>query len=643
MALADLAAMAKDLWWTTDPASERLWEKVTGAAWATSGHNPVAALKGVDLDALDPALVEEVESWLARWPRRKRAVEQATPTNKRVAYFCMEYGLHESLPIYSGGLGMLAGDHLRSASDLGIDLVAVGLMYRQGYFLQDIVDGRQVAHYGTYDPATLPLYPSIGGQWEDIRIEIPDGESSYVATARLVMVGHVRLFLLDTDLPENPQPIRDLTRRLYGGDERMRLHQEVLLGFGGVRLLEKLGITRDVFHMNEGHAAFLTTALLEKATALGASLEDAREEVRSKCVFTTHTPVPAGHDRFSVDAVTAVVGPTMGRANLNNDQWAGPAITGDGRFCMSTLAIQSSRIINGVSKLHAEVSNEMFAHLGKPIQPITNGVHPTAWLAEATQGLFNAHLPGWRAHISDPDFWTQARALPTEALMATRRALRGRLIDAVREAFGDPDLLDKDRLTIGFARRFATYKRANLIFTQPDTLKAILDAGAQIIFAGKAHPRDIPGQELIAEIIRWSEDPRFKGKIVFVPGYDPRWGRLLTTGADVWLNNPRRPREASGTSGQKAAINGNPNLSVLDGWWPEAADDTNGWSIPGPTDLEDVLALYQLLQNKVLPSFQDDEQWAQLMRRNFETCMPVFNTDRMLKDYCRVLYDPEQA
>ena len=643
MALADLAAMARDLWWTTDPASERLWEKVTGPAWAASGHNPVAALKGIDLDALDPALQEEVEAWLARWPRRERAADQTLPTNKRIAYFCMEYGLHESLPIYSGGLGMLAGDHLRSAGDLGIDMVAVGLMYRQGYFLQDIVDGRQVARYGTYDASTLPLYPTIGGQWEDIRIEIPDGESSYVATARLVMVGHVRLFLLDTDLPENPEPIRDLTKRLYGGDERMRLHQEVLLGFGGIRLLEKLGIERDVYHMNEGHAAFLTTALLEKAAALGASLDEARAEVQSKCVFTTHTPVPAGHDRFSVDAVTAVVGPTMWRAKLTNEDWAATATTEDGRFCMSTLAIQSSRVVNGVSKLHAEVSNEMFAHLGKTIQPITNGVHPTAWLAEATQGLFNAHLPGWRTNISDIDFWKRASTLPTDALMATRRALRGRLIDAVREALGDPDLLDKDRLTIGFARRFATYKRANLIFTQPDTLAAILDAGAQIIFAGKAHPRDVPGQELIAEIIRWAEDPRFKGKIVFVPGYDPRWGRLLTTGADVWLNNPRRPREASGTSGQKAAINGNPNLSVLDGWWPEAADGTNGWAIPGTTDLEDALALYSLLEDAVLPKFRDEEQWAELMRRNFETCMPVFNTDRMLKDYCKVLYDPRQA
>ncbi len=643
MALADLAAMAKDLWWTTDPASERLWAKVTGEAWQASGHNPVAALKRANLDNLSAETIEEVQAWLARWPRRQNRAAGIRPTDKRVAYFCMEYGLHESLPIYSGGLGMLAGDHLRSAADLGIDMVAVGLMYRQGYFLQDVADGKQTVRYGAYDPSTLPMNKTIGGPWENLRIEIPDGETSYQAAVRMVVVGQVRLFLLDTDLPENPQPVRDLTMRLYGGDERMRLHQEVLLGFGGVRLLEKLGIERDVFHMNEGHAAFLTTALLEKEAALGTPAAAAWERVRSRCVFTTHTPVPAGHDRFDFDAVVRVIGPTLGQAGLDTGDWAHLGQTEDGRFCMSTLAIRASRAINGVSKLHAEVSNEMFAHLNKPVLPITNGVHPTAWLAEATQGLFNSHLPGWREQISDTRFWEKAADIPTEALMATRRALRGRLVRAVREALGDPTLLDENTLTIGFARRFATYKRANLLFTEPDTLAEILDSGAQVIFAGKAHPRDVPGQALIEEIIRWSQDPRFKGKVVFVPGYDPRWGRLLTTGADVWLNNPRRPQEASGTSGQKAALNGNPNLSVLDGWWPEAADGTNGWSIAGRSDLEDALDLYALLRNDVLPAFADDDRWAELMRRNFQTCVPVFNTDRMVREYCRTLYNTGQA
>ena len=637
MPLADIHALARDLWWSMDPSNERMWSSLTGDAWAASGFNPVAALKHTDLDTVEPHIKEEIEAWVQRWSQSARHPDP--PTDKRVAYFCMEYGIHESLPIYSGGLGMLAGDHLRSACDLGIDLVAVGLLYRQGYFVQRLEDGRQHVHYPTHDPTTLPIQPVLGRDGTPVRIPIPDGPNTYTATAWEARLGHVRLFLLDTDLPENSEPVRELTQRLYGGDNRTRMHQEILLGFGGIRLLDALGIERDVFHLNEGHAAFLITALVIQAVALGSSLEDAWEQVRKHCVFTTHTPVPAGHDRFAADAVAGALKDTAQSAGADWWSLAKPAITDQNQFCMSTLAIHGSRSINGVSKLHAQVSNEMFSHMGKTIQPITNGVHPTAWLAEATQGLFNAHLPGWRKHISDDAFWKQAETIPTDALHATRQALRTRLVQAVRDKFRDPNLLDENKLTIGFARRFATYKRANLIFTQPDRLAQILDAGVQIIFAGKAHPRDQPGQELIAEIVRWSQDPRFKGKILFVPGYDPHWGRLLTAGADVWLNNPRRPREASGTSGQKAALNGNPNLSVLDGWWPEAADGTNGWSIPGTTDIDDVLALYELLENEVLPTFADREAWAQIMRRNFETCVPVFNTDRMLKDYSKTLYN----
>jgi alpha-glucan phosphorylase-like protein len=395
--------------------------------------------------------------------------------------------------------------------------------------------------------------------------------------------------------------------------------------------------------MNEGHAAFLVTALLTEAVAHGTSPADAWNAVREKCVFTTHTPVPAGHDRFHKDQVQAVLDTTCSAAGLSFEEWAAPAIIEDDQFCMSTLAIRGSRAINGVSKLHSQVSQEMFGHLGIQVQPITNGVHPTAWLAEETADLFGKHLPGWRDNISDGDFWKQAEKIPTEDLIRLRRNLRKKLIDAVRLACNDPGVLDENRLTIGFARRFASYKRANLIFTQPDRLAALLEQGAQIIFAGKAHPRDLPGQALIEEIIQWSQDPRFKGRIIFVPGYDPSWGRLLTAGCDVWLNNPRRPREASGTSGQKAALNGNPNLSVLDGWWPEAADGTNGWSIQGAGDVEDALELYQLLEERVLPAFDSDEVWATIMRRNFTTCVPVFNTDRMLKDYCAQLYAPENA
>ena len=639
MPIADLPALAYDLWWTTDPAADRLWSSLAPDAWPICRHNPTALLKHID--AIPESLHPEIEKLIERWPRGSRPA--TPPTNKKIAYFCMEFGIHESLPIYSGGLGMLAGDHLRSAADLGLDLVAVGMLYRQGYFNQRVENGVQVAEYQTHDPQSLPIRQVIGSDGKPIRISIPDANQEYTATAWEARIGHVRLFLLDTDLPENPEPIRELTHRLYGGDSRTRLHQEVLLGFGGKRLLDLLGIRPEVFHMNEGHAAFLVTALLAEAVAHGASPADGWNTLRNRCVFTTHTPVPAGHDRFDPHQVEAVLGATCAAAGLSHEDWAAPAIIDGHQFCMSTLAIRGSRSINGVSKLHSEVSQEMFGHLGVTIQPITNGVHPTAWLAEETAELFDTHLPNWRTHLSDDDFWTGAASIPTSALLSVRTHLRKKLIHAVRDAMGDQTLLDENRLTIGFARRFATYKRANLIFTQPDRLAALLDRGAQLIFAGKAHPRDVPGQALIEEVIRWSKDPRFAGQIVFVPGYDPSWGRLLTAGADVWLNNPRRPREASGTSGQKAALNGNPNLSVLDGWWPEAADGTNGWSIEGTGDVEDALELYTLLEEKVLPAFESDEEWATIMRRNFTTCVPVFNTERMLKDYCSQLYAPESA
>jgi alpha-glucan phosphorylase-like protein len=309
---------------------------------------------------------------------------------------------------------------------------------------------------------------------------------------------------------------------------------------------------------------------------------------------------------------------------------------------MSTLALKGSRAVNGVSKLHAEVSQEMFDHLGVHIRPITNGVHQTAWMASETASLFDDKLPGWRDNISNIEFWKQTNQLTTAELITLRNTLRRRLIEKIRTHLGQPNILDENLLTIGFARRFAPYKRADLIFTQPDRLAAILDKGVQLVFAGKAHPKDTKGQALIETVIRWTRDPRFEGRVVFVPGYDPDWGRMFTQGSDVWLNNPRRPREASGTSGQKATLNGNPNLSVLDGWWPEIADDHNGWSIQGTTDVEDALELYSLLENSVLPRFKDPEAWASMMRHVISTCLPRFNTERMVLDYCAQLYNGEQ-
>jgi alpha-glucan phosphorylase-like protein len=637
MSVDDLAALSRDLWWTTQPEAHALWPDLHPALWTACKKSPVAMMRALDLESLGPELEQRVADLVDRWPRGARPSDP--PTDKKIAYMCMEFGLHTGLPIYSGGLGMLAGDHLRSASDLGLDMVAVGLLYRQGYFIQTIQDGQQVATYPRVDPDQLGLLPVRGSDGARLIIEVPDGESSILAQAWEVRIGGVRLFLLDTDLEENPAPVRALTERLYGGDDRVRLHQEVLLGFGGKHLLDALGIRPDVFHINEGHAAFVVLALVAEAHARGTGVDEAWAEARGRCVFTTHTPIPAGHDRFAPEAVQQALGPALRSAGLADEDWMDRSLHGD-EFCMSTLAIHGSRAVNGVSRLHAEIATGMFAHLNLRVQPITNGVHPTAWMAHETASFLDMHLPGWRSHISDPEFWTAAAHLPTDGLLALRAVLRGRLVDAVQEALG-ADVLDPNKLTLGFARRFAGYKRAGLLFTQPERLAAILDRGVQVVFAGKAHPQDTEGQEMLAEVIRWSKEPRFAGRVVFVPGYDPDWGRLLTQGSDVWLNTPRRPREASGTSGQKAALNGNPNLSVLDGWWPEGWDGDNGWAIPGTGDVEDALALYTLLEDKVIPAFADPDAWARMMAHVLATCVPVFNTDRMLRDYCRLVYDPE--
>ncbi len=636
MSLHDLPALARDLWWTTQPEAHALWPALDPLLWEACNKSPVALLRTVDLDELEPGVAAQAEALVDRWPRGAR--RGAPPTDKRIAYFCMEYGLHTGLPIYSGGLGMLAGDHLRSASDLGLDMVAVGLLYREGYFTQTVEDGRQVAQYPRRDLAHLGLTPVCLPDGSRLSIEVPDGETSYMAQAWEVRIGAVRLFLLDTDLPDNPAPVRALTERLYGGDERVRLHQEVLLGYGGKHLLDALGIRPDVFHMNEGHAAFLVLALVAEARARGTETEAAWAQVRDRCVFTTHTPVPAGHDRFEPESVLQVLGPACRSAGLEPADWLDRCLHED-KACMSTLAIRGSRSTNGVSRLHAEISTQMFAHLDLEVKPITNGVHPTAWMAPQTADLLDTHLPHWRAHLSDRDFWKAAEDIPADALLTLRLALRSRLVGAVR-AHLKAEVLDPSRLTLGFARRFATYKRAGLLFTQPDRLAAILDQGVQVVFAGKAHPRDTEGQDVLAEIIGWTEDARFAGRVVFVPGYDPGWGQLLTQGADVWLNTPRRPREASGTSGQKATLNGNPNLSVLDGWWPEGWDGKNGWAIPGAGDVEDALALYSILEEEVLPSFADQAAWARRMGHVLATCMPAFNTDRMVRDYCQEIYDP---
>ncbi len=644
-----LLALAKDLWWTTQPDADHIWGTLDRELWEAVHHNPLAMLREADLNLAPPGWDAQAEDLLARWEAFHETARNTPLIPPKVAYFCMEFGLHESLPIYSGGLGVLAGDHLRSASDLGLDLVAVGLFYTRGYFEQVIHDGQQVAAYPVNDPDRLAMAPALGPDGKQVEVVVPYGRHSFNARVWEVTVGRVRLFLLDTDYDANPLQYRVLTRNLYGGNQETRIAQEVLLGVGGARALDALGLSVDVFHMNEGHAAFLVLELWGRALARGLSPVEAWNDARERCVFTTHTPVPAGHDRFPWEVADAAL---VGfRESLGLPQGAfmdrGRIRPGDihEQLTMTVLALKGSRAANGVSRLHGEVSRQMWEKLPVPIGHITNGVHPTAWLGPNMAALFDKHLPGWRTNLQDVAFWKDAEQIPADELLRAAESQRGRLVDGVRWRVGRP-VLNSHQLTIGFARRFAPYKRGALIFSDPDRLLAILDQGVQVVFAGKAHPADALGQALVAEVIKWSRDPRFRGRVVFVPGYEMNLGRLLTQGSDVWLNNPRRPREASGTSGEKAALNGGLNLSVLDGWWPEAWDGDNGWSIGSTADWEDTEAqdkadaesLYSTLEQQVLPAWKDQPGWARRMGHAIATCMPVFNTNRMVADYHRLMY-----
>lgn len=648
----DLLNLAHDLWWTEDPRAIAFWRSLDPALWDAVNHSPVALLNELGADRIPAEAAEPAAGILARWK-----AHLATPRIEGaplVAYFCMEYGLHEHLPIYSGGLGMLAGDHLKSADGIGCPMVAIGMFWREGYFKQVVHDGRQSAAYPSNLPDRLPLAPVLDEAGNPIVVEVPHGHGRIALQAWEVRIGHVRLFLLDADRPENSDEQRALTSRLYDPKPGSRILQEVILGIGGVRLLDALGIAPDVFHMNEGHAAFLTVELWNQERARGAGYQDAWNTIADRCVFTTHTPVPAGHDRFYWGEVDAVLGPWRHSLGLHPGALMdlGRATPGnvDEPLSMTVLGVRGSRATNGVSALHGEVSRQMLSNLNREIGHVTNGVHPGAWLTPETEALWDAHLPGWRDNLRNAAFWTAAEDIPDDAVLAARDARRARLVAALRVRLGTT-VLDPDRLTVGFARRFAPYKRADLLFADPDRLASILEQGVQVVYAGKAHPADTKGQAIMATVVRHARDPRFRGQVVFVPDYDMQVGRWLTGCCDVWLNNPRRPREASGTSGQKAAMNGNLNLSVLDGWWPEGFDGGNGWAIGDERDYTDLDAqdaadtesLYSTLETGVIPAFADDATWARMSKHAMATCAPAFNTHRMVGDYLDQIYRKQQG
>ena len=609
-------------------------------------HNPSAMLQEVDWDSVSEEWKEKARALLARYKAFKD--KPAVPSPK-IAYFCMEFGIHESFPMYSGGLGILAGDHIRSAGDLKLNFTGLGLLYQHGYFAQLIHDGRQVAAHPNYLASPMPISPVLNEQDERIVIDIPFKRGTMKAQAWQLKVGNATLYLLDTQLPENTPEQQSLTKSLYGGDTRQRIAQEILLGIGGIRLLEALGHKTEVFHMNEGHSAFLVLELWARQMQKGLSPKKAWEMVKPQCVFTTHTPVPAGHDTFYWDLVNEYLGPYRDTLGLTPGMFMNTGREDDhdldSPLSMTILALKGSRKANGVSKLHGEVSREMFKNLPYHIGHITNGVHPTAWLAPELADLFEKYLPDWNDNWENPVFWEGTKSIPSAELWTARSQMRSNLIDEIRARLGR-NVLNKKALTIGFARRFATYKRGALIFTDVERLKAILDQGVQLVFAGKAHPADVPGQTVLAIVNKFARDPRFRDQIVFVPNYDAHIGRLMTQGCDVWLNNPRRPREASGTSGQKASLNGNLNLSILDGWWPEGYDGKNGWAIGDTREWEDkdkqdafdVETLYSLLEKEILPTFKNHNEWTKRIAHTITTCAPVFNTHRMVRQYLNDIY-----
>jgi starch phosphorylase len=650
-ALRDLAG---NLWFSWLPGGRDVFALLDPERFAALDQNPTALLaelsddeirERVDHDALRRVLHElETERTRSTWWDRRDEDARFS-----VAYFSAEFGLDASLPIYSGGLGVLAGDHLKSASDLGVPLVAVGLFYRSGYFRQQLdAAGWQEPSYPANDPARLPVLEEEA----TATVALPD-EMDTVVDVRIrvwrAQVGRVPLYLLDTNVDGNPEWARQITDALYGGDREHRLRQEVVLGIGGVRVLRALGHEPTVFHMNEGHSAFLQLERLrELVEEEGLDRDSALQRVRASTVFTTHTPVPAGNEVFDAWLVQRTVGPLVERCGFTWDAFLalGRLTPADAGFGMTPFSLRTAAWANGVSELHGEVSREMWQGLWPdrsvdqvPIGAVTNGVHSRTWLSYPL-----AHLLGGEEDMGTPDF-ARAYGLPDDELAAAHESAKERLLRRL-------PTFDPSALTIGFARRFATYKRADLVLSDPERLARLLadpERPLQIVLAGKAHPADEGGKALIKKIVQFSRDPRAHERVVFLEDYDMTLARDLVQGVDVWLNNPRRPLEASGTSGMKAALNGVVNCSILDGWWAEAFTPEVGFAIGGnwvasndaDQDAADAAALFETLEQQVIPAYYDDRaRWLSLMRHSIAELGARFNTNRMLTEYVESLYLP---
>ncbi|MFO0914029.1 MAG: alpha-glucan family phosphorylase [Pirellulales bacterium] len=690
-------ALASNLWWTWHPEVINLFRDLDPIRWRQLDHNPIALLREftperLELRASEMVLYSRIHHAFRRLKEYLSAKQTWAATHagvlgaKPVAYFSAEFGINESIQIYSGGLGVLSGDHIKSASGLGVPLVAVGLFYSQGYFRQRLDEhGYQVEEYQETKVENLPIQPALDSDGNPLTISIETRSGRLQARVWLMFVGRVRLYLLDCDVEQNSPEDRSLTSRLYGGDERVRLRQELVLGVGGVRALRALGITPGVYHLNEGHSAFAPLeAIRERMQGDGVSFDDALREIAQRTVFTTHTPVPAGHDRFHANAIEEHLGPLRDQLGISYDQLMGlgrvEPQNSEETFCMTVLGLKLSRRANAVSSLHGHVTRRMWANLWPwrseeeiPIGHITNGVHIPSWLAWQMQQLYNRYFPAdWMQRMGEPEVWQAIHAVDPGEVWETHNALKSLLIDFVRRRLsrqsrrrGESDasieaarnLLDPDVLTIGFARRFATYKRADLLLTDLERLSRLVnnpERPVQIIYAGKAHPKDEPGKELIRRVWNMRSDERFKSRIVFIEDYDINVCRHMVQGVDVWLNTPRLPMEASGTSGQKVVLNGGLNLSVLDGWWAEAYDGLNGFAIGRGTahvstqinDQRDAEDLYRVLEQQVIPLYytRDDDglpkRWIKMMSHSISSLAWRFSAHRMVADYARATYVP---
>ncbi len=692
--LQPLGKIARNLWWIWNFEAIELFRRLDPDLWRDLNHNPVAFLGAVPQKVLDESAVSE--SFIAHMNRVEEELDwhltkkswfdenHAEYRDAGIAYFSAEFGIHESLPIYSGGLGVLAGDHIKSASEMGIPLVGVGLLYRMGYFHQYLtIDGWQQEFYPETDFYNIPTSPVRDANGDPLLVSVEYPGRTVSAQVWEVLIGRISLYLLDTNIDQNSIEDKAITDQLYGGDMEMRIKQEILLGIGGVRALRALGKSISVYHMNEGHSAFLAIERIRNVmTEHGLSFREAHEAVFAGNVFTTHTPVPAGNDRFEPAMIEKYFSQFYTRLGITKEEFLALGrenpVDKDETFCMTVLAVKTAAWCNGVSKLHGSVSRNMWKNIWPdlpvhevPLDHVTNGVQILSWTSDEMMRLFNRYLgPRWIDKPGDREMWHFIDSIPDSELWRCRDRLRERLVAFARKKLRDQLLargapkaeagnadavLDSETLTIGFARRFATYKRATLILRDMDRLEKMLldkEKPIQVIFSGKAHPRDNMGKELIKHIVNLVRDERFRNKIVFLEDYDINIARYLVQGVDIWLNTPIRPKEASGTSGMKVIPNGGLNISTLDGWWAEAFNGDNGWAVGKGEEYEDLdyqdevesLSLYNILEKEVIPMFYRrgadglPREWIATIKESMKTICPQFNTNRMVREYVEKFY-----